>query len=166
MTHPAMLLHSRRNFISNSCLAFLCLVLPCQFFPETHAEVAASRTRRVHFSYAAEVRDVPQNARDVKLWLPFPPNNDDQQISNITVHSDVPTSVNREDEFGNQVLSLAVHAPLQQPIRVELQFDVVRREHRNAGAAAGKPIVAAAPEKINPRWLQPDALMPIDGKVL
>ena len=171
MTLQRLALPGRHNFILKRFVAILCLALPCQFLPETYAEVAASRTRRVRFSYAAEVRDVPQDAREVKFWLPFPPNNDDQQISNITVRSDVPTSVNSEDEYGNQVLSLAVHAPLQQPIRVELQFDVQRREHRNAGVAAGRPVVAATPEKIDaekidPRWLQPDALMPIDGKVL
>lgn len=159
--------HGHQILVSKRFVAFLCLALPCQSLLEAHAEVAVSRTRRVRFSYAAEVRDVPKDAREIRLWLPFPPNNDDQQVSNITVRSDVPTSVNHEDEYGNQVLSLAVFAPGQQPIRVELQFDVLRREHRNAGAAAGKPVgPAVLAQKIDPRWLQPDALTPIDGKVL
>lgn len=149
--------------------AMLCLVLPSQLLPAARAEEAPAKTRRVRFTYVAEVRDVPQAAREVKLWLPFPPNNDDQQISNIAVRSDVPTSVNTDGEYGNQILSLAVQAP--QPIRVELQFDVLRREHRNAAAAAGKPPAAPVAEKpvaqkIDPRWLKRDALVPIDGKVL
>jgi transglutaminase-like putative cysteine protease len=160
---PTRLLHCA---FYPSLVAVFVLALPGQMLTEAVAQVAASKTRRVRFSYAAEVRDVPQDAREVKLWLPFPPNNDDQQISNIAVRSDVPTSVNSEDEYGNRVLSLAVQAPIQHPIRVELQFDVLRRERRNAGAVAGKPTIEIVAEKIDPRWLQRDALMPIDGKVL
>jgi transglutaminase-like putative cysteine protease len=171
MTKQTMPTRDRHNSILNCRAAILCLVVSGQVSPEAHADVPASKTRRVRFTYVAEVRDVPKDARDVKLWLPFPANNDDQQISNISVRSDVPTSVNTESEYGNQVLSLAVHAPIQQPIRVELQFDLLRRERRNPGAAAGKPVTAPvaekpAAEKIDPRWLQRDALMPIDGKVL
>jgi transglutaminase-like putative cysteine protease len=151
---------------TNYWIAILCLALPVQLLPNALADDAAPKTRRVRLSYAAEVRDVPQDAKEVKLWLPFPPSNDDQQVSNITVRSDVPTSVNTEGEYGNQILSLAVRAPIEKPVRVEMQFDVLRREHRNAGAATGKVVAAPAPEKIAPRWLQRDALMPIDGKVL
>jgi transglutaminase-like putative cysteine protease len=152
--------------VLTSFLAILYAALTCQGLPEANADVAATKGRRVHFSYAAEVRDIPPDAREVKFWLPFPPDDEYQQISNITVHSDVPTSVNRDDEYGNKVLSLAVPAPAEQPIRVKLQFDVVRREHRNAGAAAGKPRAPVAEEKIDRHWLDPDALVPIDGKVL
>ncbi len=153
------------------CITILCLTLGSllaqdQFQPAAAAEDRPSKTRRVRLRYAAEVRDVPQDAKDVKLWLPFPPNNEDQQISNIAVRSDVPTSVNTESEYGNQILSLAVQAPIVQPVRVELQFDVQRRERRNTTVVSGQPSVATTPEKISPRWLQRDALIPIDGKVL
>ena len=154
-----------------SLVAILGLAMASQLMPEVRADVPSIKTRRVRFTYAAEVRDVPPEAREVKLWLPFPPNNDDQQISNIVVRSDVPTSVNTDGEYGNQILSLAVQAPIQQPVRAELQFDVLRREHRNAAAAAGKQETAPiaekrVAEKIDSRWLKRDALMPIDGKVL
>jgi transglutaminase-like putative cysteine protease len=123
--------------------------------------------RRVRISYSAQVRDVPADAREVILWLPFPPNNADQEISAIVVRSDVPTSVNREEEYGNQVLSLAVQNPGNQPIAVEVQFDVLRRERRNSAAIARQPTVSpAVVEKIDPRWLRRDRLVPIDGRVL
>jgi transglutaminase-like putative cysteine protease len=146
-----------------SILMVVCLWLPTA--AAARGEDAAGHTRNVRFTYAAEVRAVPENAGKVTLWMPFPPNNDYQQISMINVRSDWPTSVNREDEFGNQVLSLAVDAPGGKLIRVELQFDVERREHRNAQAVAGKSDSRRVAEKIDPRWLRPDALVPIDGKV-
>ena len=132
-----------------------------------HAEDAVPHVRRVRFTYSAEVRDVAADAREATLWLPFPPTNEAQEISNIVVRSDVPTSVSRDEEYGNQALSLSLAEPGKKPVRVELQFDVVRRERRNAAAAARKPAQPSPPEeKISERWLKRDRLVPIDGKVL
>jgi hypothetical protein len=89
-----------------SILMVVCLWLPTA--AAARGEDAAGHTRNVRFTYAAEVRAVPENAGKVTLWMPFPPNNDYQQISRINVRSDWPTSVNREDEFGNQILSLSI----------------------------------------------------------
>ena len=131
------------------------------------ADDVAPRTRRVRFTYSAELRDVPADAREATLWLPFPPNDDAQEISDIVVRSDVPTSVSRDAEYGNQALSLTVLQPGNRPVRVELQLDVLRRERRNAAAVARKPVQLSPPkEKISERWLKRDRLVPIDGMVL
>jgi transglutaminase-like putative cysteine protease len=145
----------------------VCFVLFCLLPQPANAEEPAPRTRRVHISYSAQVRDVSADAREIILWLPFPPTNESQEVSNITVRSDVPTSVNREEEYGNQVLSVKVQNPGNKPIAVEMQFDVLRRERRNAAAIARRPAPEqAVVEKIDPRWLARDNLVPIDGKVL
>jgi transglutaminase-like putative cysteine protease len=142
-------------------------VLCCQFSESVNADESAPRARRTHVTYSAQVRDVPADASEVVLWLPFPPNNESQEISGIVVRSDVPTSVNREEEYGNQVLSLKVQNPGEKPIGVELQFDVLRRERRNAAAVARRRLPAReVTEKIDARWLARDKLVPIDGKVL
>jgi len=145
----------------------LCVLMLCGLPSALRAEDPPVHERRVRFTYSAEVREVPRGARDVTLWLPFPPSNEYQEISNIAVRSDVPTSVNREEEYGNQVLSLTAQNPGARPVRVELQFDVVRRERRNAAVVARKPAQSPpAVERIEERWLEPDRLVPLDGKVL
>lgn len=146
-------------------LLFVASIIPLSFVVQ--ADDAAPHTRHVRFTYSTEVRDIPSDAREATLWIPFPPSNDSQEISNIVVRSDVPTAVERELEYGNQALSLTVRDPNGKPVRVELQFDVVRRERRNAAAVARKRAQPPpAPEGINERWLQRDRLVPIDGKVL
>jgi transglutaminase-like putative cysteine protease len=147
-------------------LAIGCLALFCHLTPQVNGDETTAKTRRVRIRYTAEVRDLSADAREARLWLPFPPHNDRQQISNITVKSDVPTSVNTESEYGNQILSLSVRSPIRQPVRVELQLDVLRCEDRNAAAVAQMPRGTAQTEKIPERWLQRDALVPIDGKVI
>lgn len=143
----------------------ICVLLVCVSPPALRADDTALRTRSVRFNYAAEVIEIPAGAQNVTLWLPFPPSNDCQQISNIVVRSDVPTSVNREEEYWNQVLTLSVREPVGKPIRVELQFDILRRERRDALVALANP-ARGDEAKIDERWLAPDRLVPIDGKIL
>ena len=64
--------------------------------PALQADDVALRTRHVRFTYSAEVRDVPTGAKEATLWIPFPPSNDSQEISNIVVRSDVPTADERD----------------------------------------------------------------------
>ena len=134
--------------------------------PTVFGDDAPTKSRRFRISYSAEVREIAEGAKEAQLWLPFPPDNDQQQISNIKVLSDVPASVNTEREYGNRILSLSTQAPIRQPLSVELQFDVLRREDRNAAAVAKMPKNKRSEAKISSRWLERDALIPIDGKVL
>jgi transglutaminase-like putative cysteine protease len=148
-------------------LCSILLASRCAIPLTAHADEATPHIRRVRFTYSAELRDVPADAREATLWLPFPPNNETQEISNIVVRSDVPTSVNRDEEYGNRALSLSVTEPGNKPVRVELQFDVVRRERRNAAAVARMPAEPRpVEEKISERWLKRDRLVPIDGRIL
>jgi transglutaminase-like putative cysteine protease len=72
--------------------------------------------------------------------------------------------VNREDEYGNQALTLTVQNPGETPVRVELQFDVLRRERRTDIIASKKPAPSTA-DKNSERWLKRDKLVPIDGRI-
>lgn len=129
------------------------------------ADEATRSSRRLRLTSSVELRDLPLGAEKVRLWAPFPPENEEQQISNIVVRSDVPTSINREEEYGNRVLSLEVDRPEGKPVRLELQFDVTRRERKNAKIAAERAPRLKLDEKISERWLVRDRLVPIDGKI-
>jgi len=146
---------------------FFCLAIGAGFVQTGRADDVALASRRVRLTYTAEVRDVPADARQLRLWVPFPSDNEDQQISNIVVRSDVPTSVHRDEEYGNRVLSLEIERPDSRLPRLALQFDVIRRERKNARAAEGRPAPRPAREEtVSDRWLARDRLVPIDGKVL
>jgi transglutaminase-like putative cysteine protease len=145
-------------------MLFLVAACPCLVTP-VQAEEAVPKTRRVRVVYSADVREIPEQAKAGQLWLPFPPDNEQQEISNIVIKSDVPASVNTEPEYGNRILSLSTAAPGRQPLRVRVQFDVLRRENRNTAAITRRPRPDRPVEQIPVRWLERDALMPIDGKV-
>jgi len=144
----------------------LCVAFVIGILQTARGDEATPNRRRVRLTCTTEIRDVPAGAREVRLWAPFPPNNESQQISNIVVRSDVPTSVDREEEFGNRILSLDVERPDGKPVRVEMQFDVTRTERTNSAVVEDRPVRREpADEKIADRWLARDRLVPIDGKI-
>lgn len=149
-----------RSLLALLSLSFFLVPMRC-----AQAQESSLKSRRVRITYAAEIANVPPDARDVRLWIPFPPGNESQQVSNITVHSDAPASIERDDEYGNQIVSLALREPGSAPVRVELQYDVVRRERRNTAAIGKNPLPKPDSEKLEDRWLTRDRLVPIDGKV-
>lgn len=128
--------------------------------------VAAEPQRKVRFTCSAAVTDLPSGAREVSLWIPFPSSGAYQQVSNITVRSDVPTSVAAEPEYGNQVLFLKVPIDGGRRARVELSFDVTRTEHLHRAVLDAQPVDETPPQPVLPRrLLEPDRLAPIDGRI-
>ena len=66
------------------------------------------RTRTFEFTYVAEVRDIPSGARTVSIWLPYPPSDENQRISDVRIHAPAPWRLTRDPEYGNQILYIRV----------------------------------------------------------
>jgi transglutaminase-like putative cysteine protease len=69
-------------------------------------------------------------------------------------------------QYGNRILNISLNAPLPADVSVTMRFNAVRREHvqgrlRGGGRVGG----AEARDPDMARWLEPDRLVPIDGKV-
>jgi transglutaminase-like putative cysteine protease len=124
----------------------------------------APKSRSFRLTCSTVVKDIPESAERLNLWIPYPPNNEHQTISNVRIVSENATTVEKEQEYGNQALFLTVAGPIRQPVRVELQFDVLRHEYvrRTAGPTA-KDLKSL--DKVSGRWLQPDKLVPLDNLV-
>jgi transglutaminase-like putative cysteine protease len=123
------------------------------------------RTRTFEFTYVAEVRDIPSGTRTVSIWLPYPPSDENQQISDVRIHAPAPWRLTRDPEYGNQILYIRVEAPTDPLLRVEVRFRVQRREYiRRPGAVRTASLVEDS-DPLLTRWLQPDRLVPIDGWV-
>jgi transglutaminase-like putative cysteine protease len=122
------------------------------------------KMRTFDFTYVAEVTEIPAGANDVSIWIPYPQSDANQKISNMKITSPYPTRVTRDPELGNQMLYVNIKQPKTSSVRIEMSFRVERREHiRNnfttvkANLAGGEPSVE--------RWLKPDKLVPIDGRI-
>jgi transglutaminase-like putative cysteine protease len=129
------------------------------------ASAAVPRVRRFAFEYKATVKDIPAGAKRVELWLPVPHDTQFQRITALKIDSPHEYRI-RTAEYGNRVLHVRLDNPRETSFTVAVRFDAERREHvqerlRDASAAPLK-------EERDPymaRWLQPDRLVPIDGKI-
>lgn len=133
--------------------------------PLPQAMAANARERSFQFEYAATVKDIPAGAKKVDLWIPVPHDSLFQRITNLQIECAHPYQTNTA-QYANRVLHISLANPQQSSLAVTVRFNAVRKEHIQERLQQVSH--AAAKEERGPdlaRWLQPDRLVPIDGKV-
>ena len=129
------------------------------------ASATAPRERHFEFEYKATVKDVPAGAKKVELWIPIPHDSPFQKITDVRIESPYPYQIHKT-QYGNRVLHIGVSDPQQPTFTVTLRFNAVRLEHVQAALQqVGYTPVKEGRDPDMARWLQPDRLVPIDGKV-
>jgi len=123
------------------------------------------KQRAFEFSYSAEVDHIPNGARKVSIWLPYPVSDPNQEISDVKVTCRYPTSIKHDPEYGNSVLHVSLDNPKESSVAVQLGFRVLRREYvRNDFARVGGEAGGSSDGTMK-RWLGPDKLVPLDGRI-
>lgn len=138
-------------------VAFLCL-----FAAQAQSD---PNTRSFEFSYVTEVGPIPADSTRLDVWLPCPKSDEQQEITGFQVESPYPTQIRQEEEYDNSVLHLGVDKP-QQPFRVTMRFQVRRKEFFGLNSGPEKNHSNGnGSDRLLKRFLLPDALVPIDGRV-
>jgi transglutaminase-like putative cysteine protease len=120
---------------------------------------AAPRTRTFLFTYGATVTGLPAG-QAVRVWLPVPPSNDDQQVRMVAWELPGASRSTREPKYGNDLLYLEARAGADGRVPLAVTYRVTRREVK---ADLRKPVADA---DALARFLQPDARVPVGGKPL
>ena len=128
--------------------------------PSDGAGVTGSRS--FLFRYQAVVKEVPETAREAFLWIPYPPEDGQQEIRGLEILSSLPHEIVTEPRYGNRALRFTLRPgiPVQE---AALEVHVVRRERVNRPAGRVDP--PPTPPADLALWLGPDRRVPIDGKV-
>ncbi len=157
--------------------------------PAASASQGSSPRRTVEFEYSFEVQDVPAGAEKVLVWIPLPPSDARQTISDLRIEGKGPGagSVTRvtDPEYGNAFarFDLSEAARKGRPLTGSIRFTATRAAYRvvplgtgkeQENEKAGSPFVAKAKEKSSgksdatatagqrlDRFLQPDHLVPL-----
>jgi len=152
-----------------ACFRFrslLSLILAAMFsgsLPLAYA--AVPRERKFAFEYTATVKEIPIGAHQVDLWIPVPHDNPFQAISDLQVDSPYPYEIDKA-RYGNRVLHIRLNNPQQSSFKLTMRFNALRKEHIQARLQSAHAANLKAPRDPNmARWLQPDRLVPIDGKI-
>lgn len=78
-------------------------------------------------TFKAIVKNIPNGAKHLDLWMPYPQNRKAQTITNVSVKSPYPVKVNHEPEYGNAIMHLGVDNP-KGDFEVEMKISAVREE--------------------------------------
>ena len=99
-------------------------------------------TRKFSFSYKVTVPKTPDARTHLRLWIPVPQSDSNQQISGLKVESPVKHALRSDGLYHNEFAYLDVPAAeAQKGLTVTVRFQAVRHEHRVAldGTPRGLP---------------------------
>jgi transglutaminase-like putative cysteine protease len=116
------------------------------------------KARTFEFTYAATVTGLkPQQT--ARVWLPVPPDSDEQKIEIVTPLAGA--KLTTEKFYGNRLYYLEAKADADGRILLSMTFKVTRKEVRSLLTKYNGEDAARIE-----RYLQPDQLVPIEGKPL
>lgn len=117
------------------------------------------QSRSFHFEYKVTVKEIPQGAGHVDLWIPVPHEDPYQQIANLRIDSPHPYKIATATD-GNTILHIAIDQPKESTFTIAMSFDGARQEHIQSRSIDDEqdPGVLA-------QYLKPDRLVPIDGQI-
>ena len=119
----------------------------------------APHARTFLFTSAATVTGVPAGEK-VRVWLPVPSSIDDQDVTIESKELPVEGKIGRDARYGNQILYVETKAGADGAVPLKVIYRITRREVR------GEHRKISEDEKLMARLVQPDALVPVDGKPL
>lgn len=154
-----------KRLVRSISLVVVCLALTSLSVSVPQAGASSVRERNFQFEYKATVKDIPAGAKSVDLWIPVPHDSPFQKVTGLKIESLFPYHTSTA-QYGNRVLHISLSNSKESSLTVTMRFNVLRREH--VQERLQQAAYSGAKEERDPdmaRWLQPDRLVPIDGKV-
>jgi transglutaminase-like putative cysteine protease len=124
-------------------------------------------SRKFRFTYSFTVKDIPAGTKVVRVWVPVAHTDENQTVRLVNVKAPAKTSLTQEKEYGNYMMYAEIHDPPPGQAEFTLEYEVTRREFARGGYAQlerkdSKP--GTVPASMT-RYVQPDKLIPTDGKI-
>jgi transglutaminase-like putative cysteine protease len=134
-------------------LSLIALLAACPLASFSQAKEPVLNTR---FTYKATVPALPAGTNKLRLWLPIPSDSELQTVTNIGVTGPDSYQITRDRVEGNRMIFFDVDSA-KAPYEVSVTFDVARR-------TGGVYAVRRQSGPDAKRYLEPDRLVPIDGR--
>ena len=125
--------------------------------------MAAAQIRQFELDYVTRIPTLPPGSRKLRLWIPVPPSDGQQEISSLKIKIPFPYELHQDPEYHNRYAYLElVPREAATPIEVGMKIQVKRRENRVDLSRPGAP--QRDPSELA-RSLQPDGRVPLDGVI-
>lgn len=93
-----------------------------------HPEI---KSRAFHFTYEAQMTDIPEMSESVLMWVPLPVTTTLQTIKGMNIVSSHPYNIVTDETYGNRFVRIELTdtqiQALEVPPHITLNFDVVRK---------------------------------------
>jgi transglutaminase-like putative cysteine protease len=139
------------------------LVLAAARAPENTLE----KVRRFEFTYQVTVKNLLPENHLVRVWIPVATSDQNQDVILKNISSPVPTRITHDREYKNQILYAEIRNPKDSNATFSLDFEVTRKEYSKGNYEQLMRFngeTQRAPASVE-RFVQPDRLVPIDGKM-
>lgn len=93
------------------------------------------RVRAFEVIYGIRLDSLPERAQEVRIWVPLAKSDFHQRIRRRVIETNHPYQVTTDPEYGNDILYLALSAPLPRALDLSIAYEAVVR---------GKPFVSQA----------------------
>lgn len=120
------------------------------------------------FTYHVALKEIPNGAGRVRIWMPRASSDKNQTVVLKRMAGTIPLRETRETAFGDQILYGEILHPSSGSAEFTVEYQVTRREYSRGGIEN----LVKAEEKETPtlpaplaRFLQPDRLVPVQGKL-
>lgn len=133
----------------------------------SNAQKFSPPARTFHFTYNLTVKDIPPDAKRVRVWIPVPQTDQHQTVRVLAVKAPVRTRMTQEPEYGNRMMYAEIQNPAAGKAEFTVEYKVTRREYSRGDYAQlkltdQKPALVSASMT---RLVAPDMLIPTDGKI-
>jgi transglutaminase-like putative cysteine protease len=124
-------------------------------------------SRIFRFTYGFTVKDIPADAKRVRVWIPVPQTDQHQTVKVLTIKAPSKTRMTEDSEYGNRILYAEIPGAPSGKAEFTLEYQVTRREYSRGDYAQLKradQTATVVPASMN-RLISPDTLIPTDGKI-
>jgi len=125
-------------------------------------------SRTFLFTYQVTLKAVPEGAHRVRVWIPRPASDGHQTVVLKGVHAPVKFRETREQTFGNSILYGELLPPLHDTAEITVEYEVTRKEYSRGTFEQLVKVEREAsddPPATLGRWLLPDRLVPVSGRM-
>ena len=118
---------------------------------------------RFTFSFKVGIQNLPDDAKDLEIWIPFPMDNQHQQVASFEVASDLEYEIYSDPVYGNKIMHFISGEKLPDQIDLTVDFKVARSENTSiVGKSNGGFENGIADHST---FLAPNKLVPLGGVV-
>ena len=140
---------------------FFMMFFGCQ--KSTANETRYPESHTFEFTYGFQLNALPRGAKEVDIWVPVPQSRPEQTVHAVTFDGLGEPEFYQDPLYGNKMAHFHISAPLSEPVRMSMKILVTRKlvdawDHQNNEQG---PVA----RRLLNRFLQPDSLVPIDGKI-